>query len=119
MAQAVSPWPLTSEAWFAPGSIHVGFVVDNVTLGQAFLRVLRFPPANIIPPLLHIHPSPPHEVCHSSDQAAHYHHLGPKLGASFLIRQFGWKQNMKERQKERKKEEHPNVYRNVTSIPSL
>jgi hypothetical protein len=53
-------------------------------------------PASIIPPLLHIQLSPPHEVCDSSDQAAHYHHLGPKLGASFLTRHFGWKQNEKE-----------------------
>jgi hypothetical protein len=37
---------------FAPGSIHVGFVVDKVTLGQVFLRVLRFSPVNIIPPSL-------------------------------------------------------------------
>jgi hypothetical protein len=33
----------------------VGFVVDNVALGQAFLRVLWFSPVNIIPQLLHIH----------------------------------------------------------------
>jgi hypothetical protein len=84
---------------FAPGSIHVGFVVDKVALGQVFLPVLRFSPANIIPPLLHIHLSPPHEVCDSSDQEAHYHHLGPKLGASFLTRHFGWKQNKKESKK--------------------
>jgi hypothetical protein len=78
---------------FVPGSRHVGFMVDKVALGQVFLRVLRFYPANIIPPLLHIHLSPPHEVSDSSEQAAHYHHLGPKLGASFLTRHFGWKQN--------------------------
>jgi hypothetical protein len=36
---------------FAFGSIHVGFVLDKVTLGQVFLRVLRFSPVNIIPPL--------------------------------------------------------------------
>jgi hypothetical protein len=77
---------------FAPGSIHMGFVVDKVSLGQVFLRVLRFTPSNIIPPLLHIQLSPPREVCDSSDQAAHYHHLGPKLGASFLTRHFEWKQ---------------------------
>ena len=35
-----------------PGSIHVGFVVDKVTLGQVFPRVLRFSPVNFIPPLL-------------------------------------------------------------------
>jgi hypothetical protein len=69
--------------------------VDKVALGQVFLRVLQFSPANIIPPLLHIHLSPPHEVCNSSDQAAHYHHLSPKLGALFLTQHFDWKQNKK------------------------
>jgi hypothetical protein len=77
----------------------VGFVVDKVVLGQVFLRVLRFYPANIIPPLLHIHLSSPREVCDSSDQAAHYHHLGPKLRTSFLTRHFGWKQNKKVKKK--------------------
>jgi hypothetical protein len=28
---------------FDPGSVHVGFVVDKVALGQVFLRVLGFP----------------------------------------------------------------------------
>jgi hypothetical protein len=37
---------------FAPGSIHVGFVVDKVAVGQVFLRVLRFSPVSIIPPSL-------------------------------------------------------------------
>jgi hypothetical protein len=32
---------------FALRSIHVGFVVDEVALGQVFLRVLPFPPVNI------------------------------------------------------------------------
>jgi hypothetical protein len=35
------------RAGFAPGSIHVGFVVDKVALGQVFLPVLRFSPVNI------------------------------------------------------------------------
>jgi hypothetical protein len=35
---------------FAPRSVHVGFVVDKVTLEQVFLRVLRVSPVNIIPP---------------------------------------------------------------------
>jgi hypothetical protein len=30
-------------------------VMDKVALGQVFLRVLRFSPVNIIPPLRHIH----------------------------------------------------------------
>jgi hypothetical protein len=32
---------------FAPGSIHLGFVMDKVALGKVFLRVLRFSPVNI------------------------------------------------------------------------
>jgi hypothetical protein len=34
---------------FAPGSIHVGFVVDKVALGQVFLSSSFFP-VSIIPP---------------------------------------------------------------------
>jgi hypothetical protein len=51
MAQAVSRRPLTSETRVR--ARDVGFVVDKVVLGQAFLRVLRFSPANIIPPSLY------------------------------------------------------------------
>jgi hypothetical protein len=51
----------------------VEFLVDKVALGQVFFQLLRFSPASIIPPLLHSHLSPPHEVCDSPDQAAHYH----------------------------------------------
>jgi hypothetical protein len=68
----------------------VGFVT-----GAGFSPNSSIFPANIIPTLLHIHLSPPHEVCDNSEQAVHYHHLGPKLGASFLTRHFGWKQNKK------------------------
>jgi hypothetical protein len=38
---------------FDPGSIHVGFVVDKVALGQVFPRVIRFSPVNFIPPVLY------------------------------------------------------------------
>jgi hypothetical protein len=41
-------------------------------------------------------------VCDSSNQAAHCHHLGPKLGASFLTWHFGWKQNKKVKKKKKK-----------------
>jgi hypothetical protein len=67
------PW--LAEAWVHARAVHVGFVVDILALGQVFLRVVRFSPVSIIPPL------PPHEVCDSPDQAAHYQTLGPKLGA--------------------------------------
>jgi hypothetical protein len=46
MAQVVSRRPLTAEARVRAGSIHVGFVVDKVALGQVFLRFLRFSPVN-------------------------------------------------------------------------
>jgi hypothetical protein len=36
-----------------PESVHVGFVVDKVALGQAFPQVLQFCPVNFIPPALH------------------------------------------------------------------
>jgi hypothetical protein len=36
-----------------PGSVHVGFVLDKVALGQVFPWVLRFSPVNFIPPGLH------------------------------------------------------------------
>jgi hypothetical protein len=92
---------------FAPGSIHVGFVVDKVALGR-FPPSTSVSPANIIPPFLHIHLSPPHAVCDCSDQAAHYHNLGPKLGASLLTRHIGWKQ------KKQKKKYHVSAARSRT-----
>jgi hypothetical protein len=64
-----------------PGSEDVGFVVDKVALGQVFLRVLWF---SSVVSLFHHCPIPLHEVCDSSNQVAHYHKLGPKLGASSL-----------------------------------
>jgi hypothetical protein len=33
---------------FAPGSVHVGFVVDRLALGQVSLRVLGVTPVNFI-----------------------------------------------------------------------
>jgi hypothetical protein len=44
MYQVVSCWPLAAEAWVQPGSAHVGFMVEMVTLGQTFsLSSLVFP----------------------------------------------------------------------------
>jgi hypothetical protein len=63
----------------------VGFVVDKVTLGQVFLPSSSVLSCHyIIPPLFHTLLSLPHEVGDSLDEAAHYHTLGPKLGASSL-----------------------------------
>jgi hypothetical protein len=49
---------------------------------QQFLSSASVSPVNIIPPQLHNHLSPPHEVCDIPDQAAHYNILGPNLGAA-------------------------------------
>jgi hypothetical protein len=98
MAQAVSRWPLTAEAWVRARVNPCGICGGQSGTGQVFSEYFGFPCKYIIPPLLHIHLSPPHEVCDCSDQAAHYHNLGPQLGTSLLTRHIGW-----EREKERKK----------------
>jgi hypothetical protein len=51
MAQAVSLPP--RRPGFDPGSVHVGFVVDKVALGQVVPRVLRFSPVSFISLVLH------------------------------------------------------------------
>jgi len=40
---------------FTPTAIHMQFVVDKMTLGQASLPVLRFGPASFILPMVHTH----------------------------------------------------------------
>jgi hypothetical protein len=61
----------------------VGFVVDEFTLEQIFLRVLQFPPPNpnstIVP-----YSSPP-EVCVRSHHAAHYHILALYFGCFISV----------------------------------
>jgi hypothetical protein len=63
-----SPVSRRSVAGFWPRSIafdlrtgFVGFAVEEVALGQLFLRVLRFYPDSIVPPLLFTHIS---FICH-------------------------------------------------------
>jgi hypothetical protein len=51
IAQEVSRRHLTADARLRG---RVGFVVDNVALGQVLLRLHRFSPVNIIPPWLSI-----------------------------------------------------------------
>jgi hypothetical protein len=45
LVAGLSPW----WSGLAPRSVHEGFVVDTVALGQIFLRVLLFSPVNILP----------------------------------------------------------------------
>jgi hypothetical protein len=99
MAQAVSRWPLTAEARVRARVNPCGICGGQSSTGQVFSEYFGLPCKYIIPPLLHIHLSPPHEVCNCSDQAAHYHNLGSKLGASLLTRHIGWKQKKKVKKK--------------------
>jgi hypothetical protein len=43
MAQAVSRWPSPQKSMFTPGSVHVGFAVDNVAFGQCLSKFFGFP----------------------------------------------------------------------------
>jgi hypothetical protein len=95
MAQAVSRWPLTAEARVRARVNPCVICGGQSGTGQDFSEYFGFPCKYIIPTLLHIHLSPPREVCDCSDQAAHYHNLGPKLGASLLTRHIRWKQKKK------------------------
>jgi hypothetical protein len=99
IAQAVSRWPLTAEARVRARVDPCGICGGQSGIGQVFSEYFGFPCKYIIQPLLHIHLSPPHEVCYCSDQAAHYHNLGPQLGASLLTRHIGWKQKKKVKKK--------------------
>jgi hypothetical protein len=97
MAQAVSRWPLTAEARVRVRVNPCGICGGQSGTRQVFSEYFGFLCKYIIPLLLHIHLSPSHEVCGCSDQAAHYHDLGPKLVASLLTRHIGWKQKKRER----------------------
>jgi hypothetical protein len=97
MAQAVSRWPLTVEARVRARVYPCGICGGQSGTGQVFSEYFGFPCKYIIPPLLHIHLSLPHEVCGCSDQAAQYHNLGPKLGASLLTGTLAGKTEKKEK----------------------
>jgi hypothetical protein len=50
-----SRWAFNVGARVHIRPVHVRFVVDKVTLGLVFLRLLRFSLVSIIPPMLHTH----------------------------------------------------------------
>ena len=52
MAKAANAWPFTRKSGINSRPDYVRFVVDAITLGQAFARVLLFSSISIIP-LLH------------------------------------------------------------------
>jgi hypothetical protein len=69
-----------AQSRMTSGEIHGGWSGTGADFSPSFV----FPPLIVIPPLLHTHLSPPHGVCDSHDRAAHYHTIGPELGASSL-----------------------------------
>ena len=51
LAEVVSHWLPAVEAGFNPGPVQLGFMLDNLAMGQVFLQILFFflPPVTIIP----------------------------------------------------------------------
>jgi hypothetical protein len=64
MAQAVNHRPINAESRVRARVSACGIYGGRSGTGQVFL------PLTIIPPFLHTHLSPPHEVCDVPDQAA-------------------------------------------------
>jgi hypothetical protein len=58
-------------------------------------------------------------VCDCSDQAAHYHNLGPKLGASLLTQHIGWKQKNKVKKKKVKSKTENSEFNDMKHSPYL
>jgi hypothetical protein len=82
MAQAVSHRPLTAEARVRPCFGPCGICGRQSGTGTGFSPTSSvFRCQYIFPPLLHTNLSPPHEVCDSSDHAAHYYTLGTWHGS--------------------------------------
>jgi hypothetical protein len=76
MAQAVSAWPLTVEAHVRAPVSPCGICGGQSDTRQLFSEFFGFPSASYDSTIVNL--SPHHEVCDSSDQASHYHTLGPK-----------------------------------------
>jgi len=72
MAQTVGRRPLTGEARFNSGPVHVGFMVEKVQLGKVFLRLLRFSPASVITLVLRTHFTD-HDILHQDERARPAH----------------------------------------------
>jgi hypothetical protein len=72
LAQGVSSWPLTAEARVRGRVSSCGICGgQKVAVGRFFSEFFDFKRAIHHSTIAHL--SPPHEVCNSPDQAAHYH----------------------------------------------
>ena len=58
-----SLWPSLRRHGFTSMQVHVGFMVNKFTLGQAVLPLLQFSTVSIIPPMLHTHSFIYHPRC--------------------------------------------------------
>jgi hypothetical protein len=76
---------ISSRSRFSPSIVHVVFVVNNMTLGQFFLWILKFSSQSFF----HQAPYPAvitFKVCDSPNQPTCYHILSPLLGLHFYSR---------------------------------
>jgi hypothetical protein len=78
MAQAARLWPLTAEVLVRALASSCGICGRQSGTGTVFS------PACLYSTIAPYSSTTAHEVCDSSDQAAHYHTLGLKLGALSL-----------------------------------
>jgi hypothetical protein len=91
VAQAVSPWSVTVEARVRALDSPCR-ICSELALGLVFSEFFGYPPSIYHFTVAAARLSPPHEVCDSPDQAAHYHALGPKLWASSMTRNLAGKE---------------------------
>jgi hypothetical protein len=77
MVSEVSRWLLTAEARVRDRLNLCGVYGGQSGTGTGLSHSYSVYPVSIISPSLYTQVSPPHEVCDSPDQAAHYHTLCP------------------------------------------
>jgi hypothetical protein len=102
MAHAVSRWPLIAEARVRARVNPCGICGGQSGTGTGFFSEFFGFPCKYNSTIAPYSSITAREVCGCSDQAAHYHNLGPLLGASLLTRHIGWKQ--KQKKEKRKKD---------------
>jgi hypothetical protein len=72
---SLPPW----KPSFRPRTVHIEFIFDEVNLGQAYLRVNRFPPGNNLSTDINYSLISIFDMCERPHHPAHNHTLHPYL----------------------------------------